>query len=355
MKTICFIAYICSMGQRIDIIGDIEGYWGVGFDKIQSQLDRVEGDEVEVRLHSPGGSVLEGFAIRNALLNHKGNVTIKVIGFAASIASLILTGANDVVVQKGSFVMIHNVSLWSREPMTAEQMKAEGKTLAFFENEIIEAYVDAAEKRGKLIDKDRKKTKAKFQKLVDAETWLNAQQAVDLGLADRIEEQQSQSVSNRFSNTLSNYKNIPTAIKNSYMSKEENKEETISLGAFERMTKAVANLLGLNKATNESTLPVLEEEPNQEPNQEEQIMTTEEMIASLSKDGYEVTKPVTPTEEPTQEEGTEELKAALAKIENLTNEFKTFKASMAGPSGERITGESKKVDPIDAIIAKNIK
>lgn len=357
---------------QIDIIGDIEGFYGVDYDLISNQLKQAGGQPVRINLHSGGGSVLEGFAIRNALQNYKGETTIKVIGLAASIASLILTGADRVEVQKGSFVMVHNVALWNAEPMTAEELKQQGRTLKTMEKEIIEAYVDAAQKRGKLIDGDREKTTAYFQRLVNAETWLNAQSAVDLGLADAVinegheeeeeqtEEKEKAPLMNKFKNTLSNYKNLPDNLKLLYNinSDMSNEEEKVSISTLEKILNAFSSLFGAkNQAQQIEQEQEIETEPTEEQTNEFE-MTEKEMIEHLNGKGYTVLNQVEETNEvETKEEApavdvVNELKEQLS---TFKNELATLKATLAKPSGEQPTAPTNKKSSLAALIEKNLK
>lgn len=346
------------MAYNIDIIGDIEGYWGVGFDLIQSQLDKAQGEDIEIRLHSAGGSVVEGFAIRNALQNHKGNVKIHVVGLAASIASLILTGANEVTIQKGAFVMIHNVKLWGMEPMTAEELKAEGRTIETMENEILEAYVQSAKANNKLINNSEEETWANFKKLVDAETWLTAQQAVDLGLASSVVEPSgAASTSNSFVNTLSNYINTPKEIKNKYMETEK-QEEKISVGALQTLFNGLSNLFAFkNKEGAEAQPKEATEEAEKAPIIEQQkqndSMTIEEMKTALESEGFNVSPQVEETtEEPTQDPTAEKIEAFEAQLKEIQTQIKAFESKFTKPTGgETPTPKAKtKTSPLEAII-----
>ena len=91
-----------------DVIGD---YWGEGMTAtiVSAVLRRVGADKpVTVFIDSPGGDVFEGFAIYNLLRAHKGEVTVKVVGMAASAASLIAMAGDRVEVARAGFLMIHN-------------------------------------------------------------------------------------------------------------------------------------------------------------------------------------------------------------------------------------------------------
>ncbi len=317
------------MAFKIDIIGDIEGFWGIDYSTIQSQLDRANGEDVEIRLHSGGGSVIEGFAIRNALANYKGNVTVHIIGLAASIASIIPTGANEVTIQDGAFIMIHKATLWSSEPMNDEQLSNTSKTLEMFGDSLISTYTASAKKNGKLINNSEEETKTNFEKLVAAETWLNAQQAVDLGLATRVVETQGEALTNRFTNTLSNYNHIPTEIKNLYMPQEE--EEKISISAFKAIAQSFASLFKNKEVEAVEENATVEDAPinNEEENQE---MTHEEMQAELESNGFTVTAKAVETETHVTKEN-EEMKVLKETVAAMQTTIKAFEAKLAKPTG----------------------
>lgn len=101
------------MGDNIitmfDSIG--EDYWsggGITAKKVASQLRAIGDRAVEVQINSPGGDVFEGIAIYNVLREHKQEVTIKVMGMAASAASIIAMAGDTIEIGAASFIMIHN-------------------------------------------------------------------------------------------------------------------------------------------------------------------------------------------------------------------------------------------------------
>ena len=133
-------------------------------------------DELEVMVNSPGGEVYSALAINGLLSQHKGAVTIHVAGLAASAATLITSLKNaKCVIDKGSMLMIHNPA--SAVMGTADDMKHEADVLDKCAQSIRNIYAD---KTG-LDDKE-------IKKLMDAETWLTAEEAVELGFADEINE-----------------------------------------------------------------------------------------------------------------------------------------------------------------------
>ena len=133
-------------------------------------------DELEVMINSPGGEVFSALAINGLLAQHKGQVTIHVTGLAASAATIITSLKNaKCVIDKGSMMMIHNPS--SAVAGTSDDMKHEAEILEKNAQAIRYIY---AEKTG-LEEK-------KIKELMDAETWFTAEEAVELGFADELNE-----------------------------------------------------------------------------------------------------------------------------------------------------------------------
>ena len=91
-----------------DVIG--ADYWGEGVtaSRIAGALRSLGGADVTVNINSPGGDMFEGLAIYNLLREYDGKVTVKVLGLAASAASVIAMAGDDVQIGRGAFLMIHN-------------------------------------------------------------------------------------------------------------------------------------------------------------------------------------------------------------------------------------------------------
>ena len=133
------------------------------------------GDVKEINLHinSPGGSVFEGIAIYNMLKQHKAKVNIYVDALAASIASVIAMSGDAIFMPSNSMMMIHNPATIAIGD--SEEMKKAVKML----DEVKESIMNAYEIKTDL-------ARDKISKLMDAESWLNAKKAVELGFADKI-------------------------------------------------------------------------------------------------------------------------------------------------------------------------
>ena len=129
--------------------------------------------DITVWINSPGGDCVAAAHIYNMLMDYKGDVTVKIDGIAASAASVIAMAGTKVLVSPVSMLMIHN-------PMTAafgnsEEMKKAIEMLSSVKDSIINAY----EIKTGL-------SRAKLSHLMDAETWMDANKAVELGFADEI-------------------------------------------------------------------------------------------------------------------------------------------------------------------------
>ncbi len=92
------------------IFDEINPMWGIGAQQVVDELNGIDASQIDVHINSPGGNVFDGIAIMNALRNHKANITVKVDGLAASIASVIAMAGDEIVMSLGSQMMVHNPS-----------------------------------------------------------------------------------------------------------------------------------------------------------------------------------------------------------------------------------------------------
>lgn len=141
---------------------------------VQSVLQNANGEDIEIHINSGGGSVFDGYEIYNAIAEHKGNVTIKIVGLAASAASFISQAPNaKCYMSPLAEMMIHNAS-GSAEGQHVV-MDSTSQKLQVTDATIAKAYTL---KSGK--------TDSEIRSLMEAETWLTSEQAKDLGLIDGI-------------------------------------------------------------------------------------------------------------------------------------------------------------------------
>lgn len=147
------------------------GYWGISATDFVAQVARLDVDEINLYLNSPGGEIWDGMAIFNVLKRHKAVVTGTVDGIAASMASVILQAADKRLVAEGSTVMIHDPWIVAAGP--AELLREKADQLDKNAADIAEIYAD----RGG-------DTPEEWRARMSAESWYRAGEAVAAGLAD---------------------------------------------------------------------------------------------------------------------------------------------------------------------------
>lgn len=158
-----------------DIIG-IDPWTGEGTTakRIAGILRAIGADEdVVVNINSPGGSLIEGVAIYNLLREHKGKVTVKVLGMAASAASVIAMAGDEILIGRAAFFMVHNA--WIIALGNRHDLREAADFLEPFDLAMADVYVSRTG-----LDLDV------VQKKMDAETWINGTAAVDEGWADDL-------------------------------------------------------------------------------------------------------------------------------------------------------------------------
>ena len=174
--------------MRIDIKGTIipnDYAWIYNFlaldyaapKNVQAIIDKANGEQLDVYIDSGGGDIFAGSAIYSALRSYKGVVKIHVVGLAASAASVIAcAGESDIA--PTAMVMVHNVSTETQGDY--HEMDKSSETLKKANKAIAAAYV---EKTGM--------SEEEALALMDAETWLPANEAVEKGLIDKIADTQN--------------------------------------------------------------------------------------------------------------------------------------------------------------------
>lgn len=153
-----------------DSIGENWEGTGVTAKRIGAALRNIGARDVTVNVNSPGGDFFEGMAIYNLLREHKAKVTIRVLGVAASAASVIAMAGDEILMGDGSFLMIHNA--WAVAVGNRHDMTDTAAVLAPFDAAMAALY---AHRTGI--------SEAEAAMLMDRETWIGAQQAVDDGFA----------------------------------------------------------------------------------------------------------------------------------------------------------------------------
>lgn len=154
-----------------DAIGESWDGSGVTVKRISAALRSIgSGADVTVNVNSPGGDFFEGVAIYNALREHKGKVTVRVLGLAASAASVITMAGDEILMGDASFLMVHNA--WAVAIGNRHDMRDAADRLEPFDAAMANLY---AKRAGISV--------AEAAALMDKETWIGAEQAVADGFA----------------------------------------------------------------------------------------------------------------------------------------------------------------------------
>lgn len=187
---------------QIDIFGEIVGEkWfdeetsAVSFRDALKELGDVS--TINLSINSGGGSVFDGIAIYNMLKSHKATVNVYVEGLAASIASVIAMAGDTITMRSGSMLMIHR-------PFTvlqgnAEEMRKAAETLEKMGDNIVDIY---SERTGLTADE--------IKNIMNDETWLSAEEAVEQGWATKLDKKEAvmnsvpKEILGRFSNVPKN-------------------------------------------------------------------------------------------------------------------------------------------------------
>ena len=201
-------------GSATDVyIFDEIGMWGVTAQNFISDIKDLKDTPINLRINSLGGDVFDGLAIYNIIKKRTAKTTVYIEGIAASIATIIALGADEVVMSENSLFMIHNASGGAMGESKDLQKTAEVL------NKITRQLAEVYEAKTGL-------SQTAIQDMMDAETWLNAQEAFDLGFIDTI----SDAIKVAAKYDVSKFKNITQEeIKNKLSININNKKMTNEL------------------------------------------------------------------------------------------------------------------------------
>lgn len=133
-----------------------------------------EVSDIEININSPGGSVFSGIAIYNMLKNHDAKITVNILGVAGSISSVIAMAGDKVVMPSNAFLMVHEV--WSPFIGNSKEMRKFADDLEQINKSVFNSYIEKSPD----IDQEL------LAKMMEDETWLDANQAYELGLVDEV-------------------------------------------------------------------------------------------------------------------------------------------------------------------------
>ena len=179
------------------VIYDEIGTWGVDSKSFIEEIKQISTENVLLRINSPGGSVIDGLSIHDAIKRMPQNVTAQVEGLAASIASIIALGADKITMSQNSLFMIHNV--WGGETGGSKDMRKAADLMDKMGDRLVNIYVG---KTGK--------DESEIRNWMDEETWFTADEALEAGFIDSIEKPIA--LAAKFDVNKLNYKNTSLVV-----------------------------------------------------------------------------------------------------------------------------------------------
>ncbi|QMU22511.1 head maturation protease, ClpP-related [Gordonia rubripertincta] len=244
------------------IYDEIDPFWGVSAAVFVRDLAQIDAErDLTVRINSPGGDVYEGIAILNALRGRAGKVTTVIDGLAASIASVIAMAGTEIVMMPNSEMMVHDP--WMLTIGDAEDMQTAADNLGRIADNLASIY---AERTGG--------TAEEWRAIMRAETWYTAAEAVEAGLANRVEEvatptgdDRSERAAARFDLSVFNFKHAgradapaPAALATNRTSAAEAEVPTGKEATMATLKEGLAERLGTTAdADDETMLTALDE------------------------------------------------------------------------------------------------
>ena len=158
---------------EISIYGPIGGF-DINAKDFAEDLKGMEVDTIHLRVDSPGGSVIDGISIFNALQRHPANVITHIDSLAASMGSVVAMAGNEIRMANNALLMIHEP--WTVAMGNADELRKNADTLEKMSGNILQAYSRSQYTPEEVAD------------LMKSETWMTAQDALDAGFVDYIDD-----------------------------------------------------------------------------------------------------------------------------------------------------------------------
>lgn len=221
----------------IFVYGEITKYAWEEYGEHSAQTFKNELDElgdvenINLYVNSPGGSVFEGVTIHNMIKRHDAKVIAHVDALAASIASVIIMAADEIIMPSNSMLMIHNP--WTFAVGNSVELRKQADDLDRIGESAIQSYLAKA---------GDKLEESKLKELLDDETWLSAQEAYEIGLCDVVEDANDMAacIDDEY---LNRYENVPKQLK-------EEPKNIITLEEKELRQKIADEARASNEITN---------------------------------------------------------------------------------------------------------
>lgn len=195
---------------------DAEWWGGVAPESFVKELNAISAPVIHLRINSPGGSVFGARAIEAAIRAHPSKIVAHVDGYAASAASLVAVACDEIEILKGAFLMIHKA--WSFVVGNADEIMETAALLEKIDESLAKTYAD---KSGLDV--------ADIAAMMAAETWMDGDEAVEKGFADRLSEGKAKNAAGGWD--LSAYEHSPRQEAASALQDDDNRDR------YERLSR----------------------------------------------------------------------------------------------------------------------
>jgi ATP-dependent Clp endopeptidase proteolytic subunit ClpP len=316
------------------IYSEVGGY-DVNAQSFIKELQEVKDKDINVHINSLGGDVFDGLAIYNALKNHAKQVTIKIEGIAASIASVIAMAGDKIEMAENSLFMIHNPFVMAGGDAT--ELRKTASILDKIRDEIANIYTTKSSQ-----DVDT------LVGLMEVETWFNAIEANELGFANGIT--QPIKVENNYD--ISKFNNITHDKINSVINNNNSKKVIMAKTDVNTEVKDEnKNLLSQIKDLFVNQAPEIKNAPEDEESEAERTdwaKTYEELkdrVDNLENAIHDIEEKMGMAEDEVVDK-TQQLETANNEIQNLQDENSKLKATKTDvvPSNDPTIVKNKSVD-----------
>lgn len=166
-----------SIKQQADaaevMIYDEIGQWGITAKQFAADFGNIKASTINIRINSAGGDVFDGLAVYQTIRAHPAETVVTIDGLAASIASIIALGGKKVKMAENAYMMIHNP--WTMAMGDAAELRKQADVLEKLSATSADIYAAKS-----------KKSTDDCRAMMNAETWMDAKQALEMGFCDSI-------------------------------------------------------------------------------------------------------------------------------------------------------------------------
>jgi HK97 family phage major capsid protein len=181
-------------------IFDEIGGWGQTVDDFKRAVDEVKDKgKIKLLINSPGGIVTDGWAVFNILSRIREKLTVEVVGLAASMASVVALAGKELVMDRGTYLMIHDP--WTFALGSSDELRKMADVMDTMKADIVRLYEERS-----ALNHDEILT------MMTEETWITADDAVEYGFASRVEETAQAAASIRFDFSKYGFNRAPSAL-----------------------------------------------------------------------------------------------------------------------------------------------